>query len=294
MKFGISVPHWGEYADARVLADLARDAEDAGWDGFYIWDHIAWGQSGIPMADATVALTAIALNTNQVLFGPMVTPLPRRRPTKVARETVSLDRLSGGRFVLGVGTGSGPDEFDNLGDEPNHRTRGAMLDEALDLLKQLWSGEPVNHEGKFYTAKETRFLPTPLQNPIPIWVAAGWPTKTPLKNDAPYHRAARYDCIFPIGRDIEWGSMLQPEHVRQIVDLVMSYRESSAPFEVATEGTSEGSTDRDLELVSRYEEAGTTWWVENIAPYRWDWKWEGPWPREVMRDRILAGPPVKR
>src|SRR5437870_13324307 len=190
MRFAVTLPHFGPYADARLLSELALEAEDAGWDGFFIWDHISWGMSGTPMVDPWVALTAVALNTSRIRFGPMVTPLPRRRPTKIARETVSLDRLSDGRFILGVGIGQGEDEWENLGDEGDPKVRGAMLDEALDLLEQLWSGQPVNHEGTYYTVKHSIYVPTPVQEPrIPIWVAGVWPNKKPFR------RAARWDGV---------------------------------------------------------------------------------------------------
>src|SRR5512142_2145902 len=112
MKYGLYLPNLGAFADARLLADLASEAEQAGWDGFFIWDHIAraW-VTGV--VDTWVALSAVALNTTTIRFGPLVTPIPRRRPWKLARETASLDRLSGGRLVLGVGTGG----FTGLGKE---------------------------------------------------------------------------------------------------------------------------------------------------------------------------------
>src|SRR5687768_12960225 len=148
MRFGVSVPNFGAYGDARVLAALARDAEAAGWDGFFIWDHLLFGP--VPVVDTWVALTAIALQTERIRIGPMVTPIPRRRLPKLARETVSIDHLSGGRLVLSVGLGGGPWEWEYLGEPSDLRSRASMLDEGLVVLSHMWSGEPFHHEGEHY------------------------------------------------------------------------------------------------------------------------------------------------
>jgi hypothetical protein len=174
MRYGIAIPPFAEFSDVRALADLAREAEDAGWDGFYIWDHMMFGAFAI--ADPWVALTAIALATSRVLIGPMVTPVPRRRPVELARETVTLDHLSNGRLILGVGTGAGPWEYDYLGEEGDPKARGEMLDEGLEVLTRIWSGEPFSFDGKHYsihgtagwepsdTPSEARFQPPALQS----------------------------------------------------------------------------------------------------------------------------------
>ena len=107
MQFAINTPNFGSFGDARILAQLAHEAEDAGWDGFFVWDHIGGShEQAQPMADPWIALTAMAMVTNRIKLGPMVIPLPRRRPWKLARESVTLDRLSQGRLILGMGIGS--------------------------------------------------------------------------------------------------------------------------------------------------------------------------------------------
>jgi len=142
LKTAIYLPNYGPFGDARTIADLARDAESAGWDGFFLWDHIApynddFDGGSLTCADPWLALTAAAMQTTSIMLGTTVTPLPRRRPHKLARETVTLDRLSSGRLILSVGIGGGKSEWDHLGEETDLRSRGRMLDEGLDILVGL-------------------------------------------------------------------------------------------------------------------------------------------------------------
>ncbi len=188
MKFAIYAPIFGPYADPQALVNLACDAEQAGWDDFFIWDHISmWWPGATPVGDPWITLSAIAIATQRVCIGPMVTPIPRRRPWKLARETVSLARLSKGRLVFGVGIGLGSQEYDNLGEKTDLMERGAMLDEGLDVLMGLWSGEKFSYDGKYYQVKEALFRPTPEsayphlggrklanQSPVPQGSTLGW------------------------------------------------------------------------------------------------------------------------
>ncbi len=289
MRFGVYVPNFGPYGDARVLAELAHEAEEAGWDGFFLWDQVS-KSTLTPTVDAMVepwiALTAIAMRTHSILLGPLVTPLPRRRPWVVARETVSLDRLSGGRLVFGVGAGGGYYDFEAMGEATNPKILAALLDEGLEVLTGLWSGEPYSHDGIAYHIKEAQFLPRPLQSPrIPVWVANLWPAKAPLR------RAVRWDGIVPIGRDLPLEAMLSPEEMRKIVRTVESQPEYSTPFEVVHMGITEGVDQaHDREIVTAYQQVGVTWWVEKILPELWG-SWN-EWPLEAMRTRIRKGPPV--
>ena len=177
MKFGLYLPNFGAFGEARRLADLAREAEEAGWDGFFIWDHVARDYD-TPIVDPWVALAAIAMSTRRMQIGALVTPLPRRRPWKVAREAVSVDRLSGGRLVFGAGIGSGNvAEWERLGEETSARVRARMLDEGLALLARFWTGEAYDFDGEHYRVGEARFLPTPVRpSGIPVWVASMWPS----------------------------------------------------------------------------------------------------------------------
>jgi alkanesulfonate monooxygenase SsuD/methylene tetrahydromethanopterin reductase-like flavin-dependent oxidoreductase (luciferase family) len=290
MQYGAYVPNFGPYGDARVLADLAHEAEEAGWDGFFLWDQVSkttLTPTVDPMVDPWVALTAIALRTRTLRIGPLVTPLPRRRPWMVARETVSLDHLSGGRLIFGVGSGGGYFDFEALGEASDPKTLAALLDEGLEVLTGLWSGGPYRHDGPApaYHLKEVQFLPRPLQSPrIPVWIAGMWPAKAPLR------RAARFDGVIPIGRDLPLIAMLTPEEMQEIVCYVASQPGYTTPFEFVHMGITTGvDTAHDRAVVAVYEQSGVTWWVEKILPERWG-SWTD-WPLEAMRARIRQGPP---
>jgi alkanesulfonate monooxygenase SsuD/methylene tetrahydromethanopterin reductase-like flavin-dependent oxidoreductase (luciferase family) len=197
MQFAIELPPFGPYSDPHLVAELAHEAEEAGWNGFFLWDHINYRQGGSPeplsIADPWIVLAAMALRTTSIKLGPMVTPLPRRRPWKLARETVTLDHLSGGRLILGVGLGSDRSgEYHDFGETTDARVHGAQLDEELAILTRLWSGEEVNYEGEQYQLSQVQFRPTPVQTPrIPIWVAGNWPHKKPFR------RVAQFDGVYP-------------------------------------------------------------------------------------------------
>ena len=290
------MPNFGEGIDARSISGLAREAEEAGWEGFFLWDHLlAFSPGPVPVVDPWIALTAAALSTSSIRLGPMVTPLSRRRPVKLARETVSLDHLSGGRLILGVGIGAMPYEWDYLGEEPDLKVRGAMLDEGLEVLTGLWTGELFGHRGEHYrvggepTEESWRaiFYPPPLQRPrIPIWVAGTWPTK------APFRRAARWDGVFPMKAENGRVLPMTPQDVQDVTRYVAGYRSSDGPFEVVIAGETPGD-DRaaGASIVEAYEEAGTTWWIESIEPWRFGWTGNESWSSEEMRHRVRQGPP---
>jgi alkanesulfonate monooxygenase SsuD/methylene tetrahydromethanopterin reductase-like flavin-dependent oxidoreductase (luciferase family) len=259
MYFGIDLPIAGEYADVRLLASLAREAEAADWDGFFLYDQIA-SEAPKPVIDPWVALTAIALNTDRIRFGPLVTPLARRRPWKVAREAATLDQLSNGRMILGVGLGADRHEFDDLGEAAEPKTRAAMLDEALDVLAGLWSGAPFSYSGQHYHVRETLFLPPPLQRPrIPIWVGGIWP------NRAPFRRAARWDGAFPHYRDAEGIRMMPLEQLRELLTFMQPLRAAEQPLDIILRNKApSGDRARDAATAANYAEAGLTWWLEGV------------------------------
>lgn len=284
MRYGLNVPIFGEYGDVRLLAQLAVEAEEAGWDGFWIWDHIHWsgeddGEPREPAVDTTVALTMIAASTSRVRFGPMVLPLARRRPWKVARELATLDHLSGGRLTVGVGLGSPPDlEFGDFGEETDVQVRAGKLDEGLEVLTGLWSGQPYDHLGPLYRLTRAEMLPTPVQAKVPIWVGGMWP-----ESRAPFRRAARFDGVHPLMFSVPLSD--QPAALRELISYLEPHRpDQDRPFDVVYGVDTVGDGDAgDRELVSEFAAAGVTWWMEPIS--------RGRGPLVGLRERIWRGPP---
>lgn len=244
---GLFVAPFDALADPRVVGDLAAAAEDAGWDGFFVWDHLQYGERVTAIADVWTCCAAVALRTDRVLFGPMVTPLPRRRPQMLARQASSLAVLSGGRFVLGLGLGDDwVGEFSAFGDEPDPRVRGAMLDDGLAVLTGLLSGEPVDHDGDHYAARDVRFLPAPA---VPIWLAGRFGNRAPLR------RAARYDGYFVIGLN---GS----DDLERVADDLADHSPPSG-FDVVVDL----QPDQDP---APWLDRGATWVLTRIGPYDLD------------------------
>jgi alkanesulfonate monooxygenase SsuD/methylene tetrahydromethanopterin reductase-like flavin-dependent oxidoreductase (luciferase family) len=226
------MPPFGELADPRVLAELATAAEERGWDGFFLWDHIAYRPPVRAVADPWVALAAIACATNSLRIGPLVTPLSRRRVHKVARETVTLDLLSSGRLTLGVGLGSARNgELGPFGEVTDPRERARLLDQGLDDLTRYWAGE---------------FAPVPVQRPrIPVWVAAEWPHRRPVR------RALRWEGLFPIG-------LPGPEALAELMSEVRESRPAGDPFEVVVDLPPGGDPEP-------WARAGATWRVTDFG-----------------------------
>ncbi len=274
MRYGISIPNFGTWAEPRTLVGLARDAEAAGWDGFFLWDHILPEETGMPLADAWITLAAIAQATDRLRLGPLVTPLPRRRPWKVAREAVTLDHLSGGRLVLPVGLGA-VETFGPVGEVTDRTIRARMLDESLEILTGLWSGRSFGYEGEHYRLEEMTFLPRPVQRPrVPIWVVGAWPSGKSMR------RALRYDGLLAYTTRGE----VTPEDIRAMKAYVEENRPQDASFDIVWEGETPGEDpERAASVVRPFAEAGITWWME--AP------WSPPNEPDDLRARIRQGPP---
>jgi alkanesulfonate monooxygenase SsuD/methylene tetrahydromethanopterin reductase-like flavin-dependent oxidoreductase (luciferase family) len=255
MRSGLFVPLFDELADPATVARLAAEAEAAGWHGVFVWDHVRWREPVVDVADPWITLAAIATVTERIRLGPLVTPLARRRPVKVARETATLDRLSDGRLTLGVGLGNDQfgREYSMTGEELDDRRRASMLDESLEILAAAWSGEPVHHRGEHYTVDGMRFLPRPVQTPgVPVWVA-GFPGKR-----RPMRRAARHQGFFPINLE-------HPDQLTAIVaDLPALRREvgrdPAEPYDVVV-ALPPGSDPRP------YAAEGATW---SLVEFPWD------------------------
>jgi hypothetical protein len=278
MKYGI-YPYCFLYGNGSkgidFHIDLALAAENAGWDGFFIWDHVwACWEGTMGVVDPWIVMAAVAAKTETIKIGPMVTPIPRRRPSKLARETVSLDHLSNGRLIMGVGLGA-TQELSRFGDTSDTKARARMLDEGLEVLTGLWSGEPFSFEGEYYQQKEVTFLSKPVQKKIPIWVAGTWPKKGPFK------RAARYDGVFPLA---EGEDGLSIEGYKETVSIIEKERGNLKNYDIVVSGDTTGDDKKaDSEKLQLCAETGMTWWLEYLI----DW---GETPRDLMK-RVKHGPP---
>jgi len=253
--------------DPRAAADLAAEAEAAGWDGVFTWDGVAIGEMDI--YDPWVVMAAMAMRTERVRLGAIVSPPSRRRPWKLARETMTLDRLSNGRLVLPVGLGALDDgAFGNVGEPTDARTRAEMLDESLAILEGLWSGEPFAFDGRHYRFGPMTFRPTPVQRPrIPIWVVGAWGKERSVA------RALRFDGIMPQTTDVADIRALAMRAARE---------RPGRPIDIIVEGTTPLDPVEAAEAVRPLAAAGATWWVES--------DWTGA-TVESLRARIAAGPP---
>jgi hypothetical protein len=287
MKSGLSLPNFNSFGDPLVLAQMAYEAEEAGWDGFFIWDHMIFDDIPRPVADPWVALAAVAMKTKRIRLGTLLTPVARRRPWKLARETVTLDHLSNGRLILGAGLGDPAKwEYGFFHEETSLKARAEKLDEGLEILTGLWSAKPFSFQGKHYQLEKVTFLPSPLQTPrIPIWIGGFWP------NLRPFRRASRFDGVCPIGRD----QYLSPQDWQEILRYIQSQRTQPRPFDAVHIGTTPGEPEQDREIAALYAEAGVTWWIEDISPYRYGLGWDQPWPAnqiQQLKNRIHQGPPI--
>lgn len=255
MHYGVNVPNFGWWAEPKNFIELAGVTEAAGWEGLFVWDHIIFAD-GLPLADPWVLLTAAATVTKRIRLGPMVTPLPRRRPWEVARQATTIDRLSNGRLILGVGLGFPPDtEFGWFGDVEDAAIRAEMLDESLEIVRGLWTGETFAFSGRHYALHEMTFRPVPIQQPgIPIWVAGMWP------NPAPFRRAARFDGVFPISAASGGMEQLTPSEYVEITAFVDEHRpDAAAPFAVVL-GVGDSQLRSEFgDVADAYRDAGVTW-----------------------------------
>ncbi|WP_328540598.1 LLM class flavin-dependent oxidoreductase [Streptomyces sp. NBC_00344] len=263
MRFSINIPNFGEFADARTVAKAAVAAEQAGWDGLFIWDHVVHDKRqhrGRAFGDPWMLLTAAALATSRIRLGTLVTPVARRRPQQLARQVATLDALSGGRVVFGAGLG-GPvdDEYGSFGETTDLVVLAERLDEGLDLLRRYWSGEPVNHEGRHYQVRDVTLLPATVQRPRPpVWIAGFWPNRPPMR------RAAHWDGAVPLFTSARHGHIPPADQVRDLVAYVRRHREGPAdtPFEIVLGGASPADTAGARDVIGPLIDAGATWWDE--------------------------------
>jgi probable F420-dependent oxidoreductase len=269
MRHGILLANIGTYADPRTVAQVAEAAENAGWEALLIWDHLGfvWGPSA---ADPWVALAAAAVSTDRMLIGTGITPVPRRRPHVLAHQVATLDVLSGGRVIFGAGIGGVPREFSAFGEADDARLRAEMLDEGLDLLRALWTGDELTHHGGHYTIEGVTLRPRPLQERLPIWIGGNSPPAL--------RRAARFDGWFADTSSPE-EMTVAPDELEGMLATIRAARTAEEPFEVVVHGFSEAGQPG---IPSSYEAAGATWWLEDVHDRRGS--------ADAMLERITAGP----
>jgi probable F420-dependent oxidoreductase len=270
MRYGIEIVTFGEFGDPRLVVRFAQAAEAAGWEGLWVWDHITFAYG---VGDPWVTLSAVAATTERLKLCPGIAPLPRYRPHVLARILTSLDMLSEGRVILGTGLGGVEEEFTAFGEPGDAKTRAAMLDEGLEVLTRLWSGEPVTFHGRFFTLEGATHIPQPVQRPrIPVWI--GGESKPAMR------RAARWDGWIIGAASPEVKMIKTPEQLADQVAYIRQHRTRDEAFDIAIDGI---SGPRDGPLTQEYAEAGATWWFESLFGLRGS--------VEEMLARVKAGPP---
>ncbi|MHA2169731.1 MAG: LLM class flavin-dependent oxidoreductase [Candidatus Kariarchaeaceae archaeon] len=279
MKFGVDIGNYGAFSDPDYLKKFAHLVEESGWDGLFIWDHLQLFPEyfrGVPFIDPWIGLSIIAMNTTKIKLGPYITPLSRRRPWQVYRQVVSLDHLSKGRVMFGVGLGT-PAEFDMgaFGDATDDKLRAELLDESLDIIQELSTGEIINFNGKHYHLKQVQLLPKPYQERIPIIVGGEWPNKPPFR------RAARYQGVVPISNN--WPNRLSPEDIIKIQVYIAKHRTLKEPIEVTLGGSTPVDQSEAKKIIQPYKDVGLSWWLEDIDGIH------GPFDQLI--ERVKAGPP---
>jgi alkanesulfonate monooxygenase SsuD/methylene tetrahydromethanopterin reductase-like flavin-dependent oxidoreductase (luciferase family) len=248
VRYGICLANIGTYSNPRAAMEMAAAGEASGWDGIFVWDHLAfvWDRAA---ADPWVVLAAVAATTERMRVGTAVTPVARRRPQVLAHQVATLDVLSGGRVIFGAGLGGVASEFSKFGEAADAAVRAERLDEGLDVLRALWAGEHVVHAGKHYTVDGVTLSPLPVQRTLPVWIGGN---RSPSQR-----RAARWDGWCADSSD-PTGMTLSPDEVARGVETIGR----DDDFDVAVIGY------HDRIAPGKYERAGATWWMESIHDMR--------------------------
>jgi hypothetical protein len=252
MNYGFIFPAF----DPLSALDYALEAENAGWDGFFVSEPV-WG------IDAWVTLAAIAMRTQRIRLGTMLSPISRMRPWKLASETVTLDILSAGRVILSVGLGALDTGFEAFGEVTDRKTRAELMDEGLEILEGLWHGQPFSYAGKHYKIQESGFFPPPppLQKPrIPVWVVGAWPRPKSM------NRVLKWDGLIPMKFvPGEQFVSISPQDIREMKAYIDQHRQSNTPFDFIMEGSTPGINPFQAgATVQPYAQAGVTWWLESM------------------------------
>ncbi|HKV42278.1 MAG TPA: LLM class flavin-dependent oxidoreductase [Blastocatellia bacterium] len=288
MKYAVVI----QSQDFKSYGNIAKEAEEAGWDAVFIADAISVGfegQAPFSWFDPWVVLAVMAERTQHIKLGTMIAAVPRRRPWKLAREVCTLDHISNGRIILGVGLGAGEDGgFCKVGEPTDLKTRGELLDEGLQIIGGLWTGKSFSFKGDHYTVDALTLLPPPVQAPrVPIWVVGVWPKEKSMR------RTLRWDGVIP--QKYGASSTVKPEDIREIKEYVDARLNGDAgetqgsEFDIIAGGETPGEDPtRSLDIIRPFAEAGATWWVES--------SWASEDPEDGLNSkktlaRIRQGPP---
>ncbi|MCG3227578.1 MAG: LLM class flavin-dependent oxidoreductase [Candidatus Heimdallarchaeota archaeon] len=274
MKFGLYAPNFGNtFGDPLLTVSLFEEAELAGWDGFFLWDHIFYPGSSPPIIDPFTTLAAAAVNTKKLIIGTTVTAVPRRRPWKLARECVTLDHLSNGRFILGIGLGD-PEELRIMNEETDPKKLAEMANEQIEILEGLWKGEEFSYKGRYYSLDNVKFLPKPVQQPrIKLWGAGTWPNK------GPFRRASRLDGVIPLKVE----ETITTDDCVDIIEYMNRHNEITETYDFVKIGSGTNMDDKEhMEIIKEYKEVGVNWWIEVVSD------WQGN--TEELREIIKKGP----
>lgn len=279
VKYGLGVLNFWTLGEPAMIQRIAREAEDAGWDGLFTWDHVSatWEANGVAIYDPWILLAGAACVTERLVLG-TTTPVPRRRPHVLAMQVATLDHLSKGRATMGVGLGGEEGDFVRFGESFDAKRRASMLDEALEVITALWSGEVVHHRGEHYVVDGVRNLLGPYgdgRSRVPVIVGGD---SRPARR-----RAARWDgWSTGIVGDPRGTVTVSPSALAAKVEYVLEHRVSEEPFDVIVEGYSDAG-QAGVDLVGSYADSGMTWWCDSINGLRA--------PVDALLDRIAAGPP---
>jgi len=275
MRFGFVLPG----GTATEQLEQAVLAERAGWDGVFVWEA-AYG------VDAWTLLSAMAQRTSHLRLGTMLTPLPWRRPWKVASQAATLDQLSGGRAILSVGLGAIGTGLERTGEATDRRTRADMLDEGLEVITGLWDGR-MRFAGRRYDVdleerSDLAKVVAPVQRPrIPVWVVAAWPRPKAMR------RALRCDGLLPVLMNGGEHRGIAPDDIRAMLRWLQDNGVRPG-FAVVMEGETPADDPAAARaVVAPWEEAGCTWWLDA----RWQMPHESPERMRQVRERLQAGPP---
>ena len=278
IKYGLALIQFNEFADPDLVIEFAVEAENAGWDGIFICDHLHFSREPVnSIAETWILMSAIAAKTKKIKIGTNVTPLPRYHPWQFAKMAATLDVLSNGRLILGIGIGGPEVEFEAFGEKYDTKILAEKLDESLDIIQGLWTGEPFSYSGKYYTIDKVCLLPKPTQTPrIPLILGGTWPNKKP------FIRAAKFDGAMPIHKN--FPQELNAEEVKKINTLIMENRDSTNNFEIMISGTGFFTPEKRIEMIKPYIDAGITWWLEHVNTLMQP-------SVEAMRKLVQQGPP---